>query len=511
MIFCSVGDDESEDESEDEADTNFTVVKEHIEQQGSVDILSLKSYLIGPSCVGKTTTRRRLTGEIDHLSPDEIVPSTGIDAPVTLQLYRDTEQSSVLITKEWKCQCLEEQCQALCSCILNTRSNSEDDTVQQEPIKVQENSNELIQSASTELSSVLMESHPVEATISLKKHEHFVSTFSAEISDTESTDDESLPPSGHSIVSSQLRLDHKEDEITSELRSLIEKQDWKKIRKFLPSGRFTLLHIIDIGGQPEFHEILPLLLHGHAINLIFLNMSQDMNSPYTVTYRDDSGDSIIQYKSEITVREVIQSTLSSISSLQSNNSAPAAILVGTYLDKCNEKDVFALDLSVQKTFANFIRSDVLCLVNNKSPAEEKRYIHPVNNVSGDSSDIVRLRELITNTVHSKRFNPKPVPTATLLLHLILRKKFEHNPGWCSLEKCIEIAEHFGISEEDLTKEGGILQYLHDSLELSSITKARKTKLKISQRVIVNPNVIMRPPVELVVTAFGAEGNEQAQS
>ena len=464
-------------------------MKEHIKQQGSVDVLSLKSYLIGPSGVGKTTTRRRLTGEIDHLSPDEIVPSTGIDAPVTVPLYRDTEQSSVLITKEWKCQCLEEQCQALCSCILNTCSNCEDDTVQ--------------------LSPVLMKSHPAEAAISLKKHEHFVATFSAEISDT---DDESPSPSRHSIVSSQPRPDHKEDEITSALRSLIEKKDWKEIRKFLVSERFTLLHIIDIGGQPEFHEILPLLLHGHAINLIFLDMSQDMNSTYTVTYRgsDRSGDGIIQYESEFSVREVIQSTLSSISSLQSNNSAPAAILVGTHLDKLkrNDKDVSALDKSVQDSFDNFIKSDVLCPVNNEPPA---RYIHPVNNVSGDSSDIVRLRELITNTVHSKRFKPEPVPTSTLLLHLILRKKFSPTPGWCSLKKCVEIAEHCGISEEDLTKKGGILQYLHDSFGTILYYQDKKTKLKISQRVIVNPNVIMRPPVELVVTAFGAEGNEQAQA
>ena len=485
MILCSVGDDESEDEAE----TNFTVVKEHIEQQGSVDVLSLKSYLIGPSGVGKTTTRRRLTGEIDLLSPNDVVPSTGIDAPVTVQLYRDIEQSSVLISKEWKCQCLEEQCQALCSCILNTRSISEDDTVQQKAINVQENSNKPIQSASTELSPVLMKSHPVN---SLKKHEHFVATFSAEISDTESTDDESPSPS---IVSSRPRKDHKEDEITSALRSLIEKKDWKEIRKFLISERFTLLHIIDIGGQPEFQEILPLLLHGHAINLIFLNMSQDMSSPYTVTYRDDSGDSTIQYESEFSVREVIQCTLSSISSLQSNNSAPAAILVGTHLDKCNEKDVFALDLSVQDSFDNFIRSDVLCLVNSKPPATEKRYLHPVNNVSGDSSDIVRLRELITNTVHSKRFKPESVPTSTLLLHLILRMKFDPTPGWCSLEECVEIAERCGISREDLTKEGGILQYLHDSfgtiLYYQGKTRQDK-KLKISQRVIVNPNVIMRP-------------------
>ena len=97
----------------------------HIQQQGSVDVLSLKSFFIGPSCVGKTTARRRLTREIDHLAPGEIVPSTGIDAPLTVQLYHETDRSSVLLSgseRGWKNLGLEEQGVALCSHVFNTLS-----------------------------------------------------------------------------------------------------------------------------------------------------------------------------------------------------------------------------------------------------------------------------------------------------------------------------------------------------------------------------------------------------
>ena len=83
--------------------------------------LSLKSYLIGPSGVGKTTTLLSLTGT----SPNEIIPSTGINAPLTVQLYHDTKQSSVLITEfeGWQSQGLSEQCRALCSHILYNSSS----------------------------------------------------------------------------------------------------------------------------------------------------------------------------------------------------------------------------------------------------------------------------------------------------------------------------------------------------------------------------------------------------
>ena len=102
---------------------NRSLVSTHIQQQGSVDVLSLKSFFIGPSCVGKTTARRRLTREIDHLAPDEIVPSTGIDAPLTVQLYHETDRSSVLLSgseRGWKNLGLEEQGVALCSHVFNT-------------------------------------------------------------------------------------------------------------------------------------------------------------------------------------------------------------------------------------------------------------------------------------------------------------------------------------------------------------------------------------------------------
>ena len=459
-------------------------MKEHIKQQGSVDMLSLKSYLIGPSRVGKTTTLHRLTGKIDYLSPDEIVPSTGIDAPLTVQLYRHTGQTSVLISEAWQSQGLNEQCRMLCSRILNS------------PISPP--------SSGTSQPSLSSSIKPYSSDETMSNESKDI--LNSPLSPSSSSHPKPLPsiaPQDEITV----------DEITFALTSLVEKEDWETVQEFLKNLKdFTLLNILDIGGQPEFHEILPLLLHGIALNLIFLNMSQDLDSPYTVVYREDTDSRPIQYKSEFTIREIIQRALHSISSLQSNAnySQPAAILVGTHLDKCSEAHILALEQSIQDTFANFIKDSVLCPVSK--PEEKKRYIHLLDNVSKGSSDIEGLRELI-KTVVNDRFKPEPVPTATLLLHLILRMKFDPTPGWCSLEECIEIAKRCGISRNDLLKEDGILQYLHD--RFGTILHYRLPNqeigqygLKIGQRVIVNPNLIMRPPAELFVTAFGVNRSEQ---
>ena len=435
-----------------------------------MDILSLKSYLIGPSRVGKTTTRRRLTGEIEYLSPDEMVPSTGIDAPLTVQLYRNTEQSSVLINEGWKSQGLSQQCQALCSCILNTQSSINDSTLQQN------------------------------ATLTMKVDDEDDNGSNTE-SDSVSS---SIPTSSSNFSSTHTRDDYpKEDEITTTVLSLIKKQDWVGIREYLKDDKFTLLHIVDLGGQPEFHEILPLLLHGQALNLIFFNMSQDLDSPYTIIYRDDSGPAPIQYKSEITIKAIIQRALHSISLLQSNkdHSQLPTILIGTHIDECSEADIQRCEQFVRDNFATFIEDSKLCSSVNDSG--EKRYTYLLNNVSSDPSDIKGLRKLISDTVHN-RFESEAVPTATLLLYLVLRIKYDPTPGWCSLEDCIELAERCGIVREDLVKEGGVLQYLHD--RFGTILHYRG--LKIGQRVIVNTNLVMRPPADLFATAFGAKGEQE---
>ena len=121
-------------------------------------------------------------------------------------------------------------------------------------------------------------------------------------------------------------------------------------------------------------------------------------------------------------------------------------------------------------------------------------------MSTDSSDIEGLREVITRIVH-ERFTPQQVPTGALLLHLILRMRFDPSPGWCSLEECVVIAEHCGISRADLK---GVLQYLHD--KYGTILYYGRLK-KLGKRVIVNVNLIMKPPAELFVSAFGAVRGE----
>ena len=436
------------------AEKEKQIAKRYIQDQHKVSIRSLKAFLIGPSRVGKTTTRRRLTHEIVLGSPNETVPSTGIDPPVTV---------SVLIgEKGWTSQDIGEQFRDLCSFLKQSSSTSGG-------------------SNSSSTTSLQRQSQPTP---------------------TKSTTTDSPVPAHqlpqHDEENPTL---HIQDEVITGLSTLVENEQWEKIHEFLEkAGVLDLLHIVDIGGQPEFHEILPFLLHGPALNLIFFNLTEDIDKKYMVEYDGANGFKSLPYESDSTIREIIQRALCTISSLQtSSDHKPAVILIGTHFEKDKEAEFLAVDESVQASFENewFMKNGTLRQVSK--PGEKKRYIYFLDNVSGDSSDIDGLRDLIKTVVKSR--NPEEIRTPYLLLHLFLRMKFERSPGWCSMEQCEAIAESCGISKHDLLE---ALKYLHDKFGTILYYPALP---KLRQRVIVNVNLIMKPPAEMIRTAFGAKDED----
>ena len=475
-------------------------MEKHIQQHGSVELLSLKSFLIGPSRVGKTTALHRLTNKISHISPDDVVPSTGIDAPLTVHLYN---RSSVLLSEQgWKSLGLREQFKTLCSHMHVIKNQlpppSSSSTLPMRPSSLSSSPTHVASSLNISTNAAAfsaMSTSTDESTIAPN------TTASIELTTTHHIDDPIDESTDEPFIDDDKPTDDMTD-LIAEISTLVKAEDWETIQQiFKDKGKLTFLHIIDIGGQPECHEILPLLLHGLALNLIFLNVTQDLDSSYRVTYRDDDGYSPTQYKSEFTIREIIQRALCSIASLQTSpDHKPAAILVGTHFDQSSEADVLTLDQSIQEAFkdTNFMKNDILCQISMSE--EGARYIHPLNNVSRDPSDIEKLRQLITNTVQlDQRFQSEKVPTSTLLLHLLLRQKFEVR-GWCSIEECVKVAKSCRISRKDLLGEDGILHFLHD--RFGTILYYRG--LKIGQRVIINPNIILVPTTELFMYAFGTK-------
>ena len=199
--------------------------------------------------------------------------------------------------------------------------------------------------------------------------------------------------------------------------------------------------------------------------------------------------------------EVLQDILRSISSLQSgaHMERPVALLIGTHLDKTNHETVSALEKSVQEAFKNFINKDILF------PVQERKYIATLDNMNENQGDIEELRRVIFDIIRT-RFEQKDIPTAWLLLHLYLRIKYEERPGWCTVEDCVKAATVFGMKEDELLGEHGILQYIHKYYG----TLLYYPKVAgLCNRVICDPNIILHTFTQTFLFSYGCiEGHEQ---
>ena len=406
--------------------------------------------LYGPPCTGKTATMLRLSNQKEHLDRTEPqLPSTGFEKPVTIEveLYPKAQKTSVRVTHGmiWRCQNLKQQCQILCSSSLHRASSSE----------------------------------------------HFTSPAISSLSATTTSSDGEVardttggPPS-----------------VEKHLSSLIKNQEWGLVRNELGIEDHTVIHMVDCGGHPEFHEILPLLLEGEALSLLFFNMSYHFDRTFQVLYRGREGRSHIEYQSEFTTKDVFQRVLTSISTVQlGQQKTPPALLVGTYSDETDDEHVDRLESAIQENLKSFIEKDILC---PSVTAEGIKYITTLDNMGGKHpGDIDNLREVILDTIE-KRFYYKDIPTSWLLLDIFLRNKYEISPGWCTLDECIAIARDCGITKEELlgnAKKGqpGILHIIHKYYgTLLYFSKIPGLCLKV----LCNPNIILHPITKLLIVRF----------
>ena len=70
---------------------------------------------------------------------------------------------------------------------------------------------------------------------------------------------------------------------------------------------------MDTGGQPEFREILPIVLPGPALHMILFNLAFDLNEPIPVRFcQQDGTNAMISYESTYTGIQMIYQLLSSL-------------------------------------------------------------------------------------------------------------------------------------------------------------------------------------------------------
>ena len=474
------------------------------EENGTVDILPIKCILTGLPRVGKTSFLKRIEKKMSPFhgtrgSSRQVIPSTGLEAPVTVNICEEamTITNASISKGRWQATSdLHEQGNILLSQVKhhgNTRQNLPNSektrkTADYSPPSTNEshkntnslpyhNSNSPMPNPYSSSNQPL--SNPVNLTDKLPQTNSmgFLNKFTKMLT-------------GQNLRSA---------------RDLIDRAVLRNIDVFENADRLTTIYFLDTGGQPEFHELLPPLLHGSAFHLIFFNAFQSLFKAVEVEYRHQDNDvSSIKYETSSSSIEIIHQLLVSFFSIsRKEKHESVAALFGSYIDQFSSdpeecsKQLLDVSHSLHEYFSDtsFYQQEFLALPSK----EECPYIfHPIDNMTCSEVELEGIQQFIYSVV-KKRFSPVSLPITWAIFHLTLRDKYEKLSGVCSMQECISLADECNIPNEHVTH---VLEYLHSNL--GTVLYYDKVN-SLSDYIIVNPNVLFSSISRFVTLSFMGSG------
>ena len=272
------------------------------------------------------------------------------------------------------------------------------------------------------------------------------------------------------------------------------------------NGKVTAVYFIDTGGQPEFHELLPPLLHGPAFHLLFFNAFKNLFEPVEVVYHhEDSATSSITYTTSCSSIEIIHQLLVSFFSISRKSDCKSvAALFGSYIDQFSKDECLEalnkISKSLEQYFhnASFYKQQFLMFANSE---DSPYWFQPIDNITCSEEELQRIQDFLFNVMQSQ-FSPVSLPVTWATFHLTLRDKYEKSSGVCTMKECISLAEDCHIPSEHVPH---VLEFLH--YNLGTILYYPEIK-SLNDYVIVNPNVLFRGISSLVTVSFIGSGPQQ---
>ena len=227
----------------------------------------------------------------------------------------------------------------------------------------------------------------------------------------------------------------------------------------------TLIYLIDSGGQPQFQELLPILVSGPSVFVLTFSLAMPLDAEYKVVFTDKDGKREA-YPTNMKVKDVILQSLASIRctcSYQTNGTErvevkPRVIFMATMRSLVSAEEIEAVD----KQLTTLIEPFKELVVSNGTST-----IFAVDSFTGDG--IADLRKAVLEAADDKVTKTTAgvpdtspmcqvkLPTTAVALELLLR--YEES-GIISLDHCKRLAIDCNIDPE--TELPHVLWLLHHS-------------------------------------------------
>ena len=458
---------------------HLTVCDKIMREKGKVDLNFALCLLNGPPRVGKSTFLSRITGrQLPHSHLISETTSTGV-AERILQVIIKKASFTIAMAPQpgmnWRVITLSQEAAMMLKAILSSQPSSvleqlESPVPPTSPSPTSEGlSSEAVSTTVAETNRQPIAVEPTVAGQSLMRFRF------------------GRGKKSHRIPGYQVPLEI--------FQKALRSKEWASAEEFLKQS--LNIYFTDVGGQPEFQEVLPAIIAGPSVFFIVFKLPDSLHQKYRVQYVESLSRKSITYESSFTVLESILQSLASIASTCSYISRssselepiqPKVVLVGTHKDQTDAEHIKNLQADLKEALVGteHYKKGIVRFASPDEPALT------INNLSDDDRDACKIRHLVEDIASDSRFKVSvPAPWLALLLSFRLVEK-----SMISYEECHSMANDCGIHGDEELKEAlwflhnrlGVIRYFHQIPELSDI-------------VILDPQVIFNKITSLITHTF----------
>ena len=261
-----------------------------------------------------------------------------------------------------------------------------------------------------------------------------------------------------------------------------------------------IIYLSDVGGQPEFQEMLPALVSGPSLYFLTFPLHKGLNEKCLVEYQHPNGSSIIPYTASFTMKEALLSSLASVVSTQSyikvddgKTVYPKILFIGTHKDKLESGQQFA---KIDKELQEAVKRTAAYHENMIEFHSQDQMVFNLDNTSDSEEDIQRIRNAVERIGTRNEDYRIQTPYTWMIFAITLR----HQPNRIlSIDECAQIGQVCGIeTREDLNN---ALWYLHHNV---GIIRHFQDIPDLQDIIFIDPQYIFDKLTELIVSTFTFE-------
>ena len=269
-----------------------------------------------------------------------------------------------------------------------------------------------------------------------------------------------------------LELDSSDEDIEAEADAILESistdEEFVKLMDQLstsvdPLTAFRILEMIDCGGLPQFHDILPVFLRHLDFYVFVFRLCDQLDSQPLVEFYVDGKPVGVPIESSQTMEQLLQHCARSIHTYGSTSGSeggyPKIMVLGTHADlewkseeSREQKNKKILSLLLPNLEEQIIYHDV----------PSKQVVFPLNTLNPGREEERNIKKIRDILFRSSSVPPVDIPLRWFAFEILLKQMTSALfRGVLSREECFTVAMNMLYFEDDAAEFDAAIQYLHN--------------------------------------------------